>query len=178
MTASLNQANSNLDLWKETAENGKAALSDQPRGIQTQRDKFSRDVDAKKQKIDDLESEKQTMAGTVKRLEPLQLTLQDVQGKLKRTKNDLTRLLLSEGTLNKGKAEVSQLKERISSLEKENGKLIKPMVYSQLADTHKKAIMEVEKLNEKLKNVVPQAYYAQLKCEMVDRAVYIGCGRR
>ncbi|PMD26700.1 hypothetical protein NA56DRAFT_730020 [Hyaloscypha hepaticicola] len=148
---------------KENAENGKAALSDQPRGIQTQRDKFSRDVDAKKQKIDDLESEKQTMAGTVKRLEPLQLTLQDVQGKLKRTKNDLTRLLLSEGTLNKGKAEVSQLKERISSLEKENAKLIKPMVYSQLADTHKKAIMEVEKLNEKLKNVVPQAYYAQLK---------------
>ncbi len=56
----------------------KRAWSEQPRGIQTQRDEFSRDVDAKKQKIDDLEGEKQTMAGTITQFEHLQSTLQDV----------------------------------------------------------------------------------------------------
>jgi len=50
VTAGLNQANSNLELWKNyagrlkgekgVAENGKAALNDQLMDIQAQRDKF------------------------------------------------------------------------------------------------------------------------------------------
>ncbi len=75
---------------------------------------------------------------------------------------------------NKGKTEISQLKERISRLERRMPSWLsgEPMVYSQLANTHQKAIVEVEKLNEKLKNGVTHAYYAQLKREMVDQVVY------
>ena len=55
-----------------------------------------RDADAKKQKIDDLEGENRTLASTIQRLQPLERTVEDVQGELQRTKSELTKLNKAE----------------------------------------------------------------------------------
>jgi chromosome segregation ATPase len=74
-------------------------------------------------------------------------------------------------------ARIADLSQKLQELEEESRTLKNQLsdadtLFVTSNEKHKSALEDVAKLRDKLKNVVPQAVYDQLKQEMVDRTEY------